>query len=332
MPPPPRRYRPWQQQELIVAAPSRTSSGLPSVSQIRSEDFADRWHNDLGYHSFMNLLLVGDGSTYIDLTKAQEFRMRGVTYYKSQGGAWVRKERKSSSGQAITDREAFRAFMNAHMFAEAKTNFPELFEEGFKVEAVNAPSANPMQVKTWPALRFAAAGFVALLLVAYVVAIVMGKISANRHINLADFAIIVIGFVIISVLFRPQLARYVQRFEFGTFRFELRDQLREIQDTQRGHGQEINEIRFVLEALVTSKELEHLKHLAHGPTANYQRHESLQAELRRLRSIGLINSKRYIAQMPERFDLSEWVELTDRGADYLRRVEKAHSTDAASSN
>jgi hypothetical protein len=289
-------------------------------------------HKDLDYPSIMNLLLVGDGSTYIDVTTAQKFRVRRVTYYKSQEGTWVRKERKSSSGQAVSEREAFKAFMNARLFAEAKTNFPKLFEDGFRVEVINTPNVNPAEARSWPLLRFAAAVLVALLLVAYAIAIVMGKISAGRHINLADLAIIVIGFVVVSILFRPQLARYVQRFEFGTFRFELRDQLRELQDTQRGHGQDLNEIRFVLESLVTEQELKHLKHLARGPTANYTRQESLQAELRRLRSIGLIKSKRYIAQMPEKFDLAEWVELTERGADYLRRVEEAGSKGAASTH
>ncbi len=287
------------------------------------------WRNELDYASFMNLLLVGDGSTYIDLSKAQAFHVREVTYYKSQHGAWVRKERKNPSGQAISEREAFRAFMSAGMFAGAETNFPGLFKDGFNVEAVNVPTVNPIEPKTRPLLRFIAGGLIGLLLIIYVVAVLMGKISANRRISLADLGIIAILAVAISILFRPQLVRNVQRFEFGTFRFELRDQLRELQDTQKDHSNDLDEIRFVLETLVTADELRHLKNLGKGTTSNYERKDSLQAELRRLRSIGLIKTKRYIAQMPDRFDLAEWVELTDRGADYLRRVEKSGSTSAA---
>ena len=89
-----------------------------------------------------------------------------------------------------------------------------------------------------------------------------------------------------------------------------------------GHGNDLDEIRFVLQAMVTVQELSHLKNLAMGSTVNYIRNDSLQAELRRLRSIGFINSKRYIGEMPEKFDLAEWVELTDRGVDYLRRLEE----------
>ena len=69
----------------------------------------------------------------------------------------------------------------------------------------------------------------------------------------------------------------------------------------------------------TINELKHLKNLNVGSTSNYQRGQLLQAELRRLRSIGLIASKRRISEMPDEFDLSEWVELTGRGKDYIRR-------------
>jgi KAP family P-loop domain len=74
-----------------------------------------------------------------------------------------------------------------------------------------------------------------------------------------------------------------------------------------------------VQAGMTINELKHLKNLHMGSTSNYQLSESLQAELRRLRSIGLITSKRVISEMPDEFDLGEWVELTGRGEDYLRR-------------
>jgi hypothetical protein len=51
----------------------------------------------------------------------------------------------------------------------------------------------------------------------------------------------------------------------------------------------------------------------------------MQAELRRLRAISLIRSKRYIAEMPDHeFNLSDWVELTDRGREYLQHWEAAN--------
>jgi hypothetical protein len=70
---------------------------------------------------------------------------------------------------------------------------------------------------------------------------------------------------------------------------------------------------------VTTNELRHLKNLHMGSTSDYQRSELLQTELRRLRSIGLITSKRKVSEMPDEFDLGEWVKLTGRGEDYVRR-------------
>jgi CHAT domain-containing protein len=96
----------------------------------------------------------------------------------------------------------------------------------------------------------------------------------------------------------------------------------DVQDPQKDYSKDLDEIRFVLKTLVTTTELSHLKNLSKGSTSKYRRNDSLQAELRRLRSIDLIKSKRYIGEMPTEFDLAEWVELTDRGVDYLRRLEE----------
>jgi KAP family P-loop domain len=74
-----------------------------------------------------------------------------------------------------------------------------------------------------------------------------------------------------------------------------------------------------VQAGLTSSELMHLKNLHIGSTSNYHRSELLQTELRRLRSIGLITSKLSISAMPDEFDLSEWVVLTSRGENYIRR-------------
>lgn len=74
-----------------------------------------------------------------------------------------------------------------------------------------------------------------------------------------------------------------------------------------------------VQAGLTSGELMHLKNLHIGSTSNYHRSELLQTELRRLRSIGLITSKLSISAMPDEFDLSEWVVLTGRGENYIRR-------------
>jgi len=82
-----------------------------------------------------------------------------------------------------------------------------------------------------------------------------------------------------------------------------------------------------IQAVVTRYEREHLENLLAGSTSNYRRSGSLQAELRHLREIGLITSKHFIGEMPKEFDLSDWVELTDRGYAYLRRRDESSTAD-----
>jgi hypothetical protein len=66
-----------------------------------------------------------------------------------------------------------------------------------------------------------------------------------------------------------------------------------------------------------------LENLHAGSNLDYQRDPSIQAQLRRLRDLGFIRSKRNIGEMPEHFNLSEWAELTDEGNEYLRRTAEA---------
>jgi hypothetical protein len=75
---------------------------------------------------------------------------------------------------------------------------------------------------------------------------------------------------------------------------------------------------FALRLIVTGPERVHLENLRAGSNLDYERNPSVQAQLRHLRDLGFIASKRYISGMPEHFNLSEWVELTDKGNEYLR--------------
>jgi hypothetical protein len=273
--------------------------------------------------SFMELLLTGDGSKYIDLSKAQVFNVRAVTYYRSEHGVWVRKKGKNHLGEVVPECEAFKEFLSAGMFMEARENFQELFEDGFQVEAPIELNADSPETKTRPLLRFTVGGLIGLLIAAYVAAVIAGAISANHQISIADLGVIVIGLAAIVILIRPQLVRNIQIFELGTLKVQLRD----LQDTQKDQKKELDDLRFYLTLLVTDRERTHLENLGAGKTSGYKRTEWLQDELRHLRAIGLITSKKYIHDMPPEFDLSAWgVELTPYGTEYLRRwKETSHS-------
>jgi hypothetical protein len=132
--------------------------------------------------------------------------------------------------------------------------------------------------------------------------------------------VIVIVVIAIGILIRPEVLSNIQEFGFGGLSVKMRNRLENLENAQENQTKELDELRFALLLMVTDSERVHLENLRAGSNPNYDRNPSVQAELRRLRAMGLIRSKRYIGEMPEHFNLSEWVELTDRGNEYLRRT------------
>jgi hypothetical protein len=285
------------------------------------------WRNEPDYASYMGYLLIADGSKYIDLSKADKFPGQGVTYYRSEHGVWVRQEGKNRLGEVVPQSEAFKGLLGAGLFDQAEKFFPELFEGGSKVEVPPEPNDKQPEKKKRPVLRITAGVLVGLLAGAYVTAVIAGAISANHQISVAGLGVIVIGLAAIGILVRPQLLSNVQIFELGTLKVQLRD----LQGKQVDQKKELNELRFTLNLLVTEGERNHLENLDTGSTVGYQKSDVLQAELRRLRSLGLITSRHFISEMPNTFDLHEWgVELTPSGAEYLRRWKEASPSAGAS--
>jgi len=126
------------------------------------------------------------------------------------------------------------------------------------------------------------------------------------------------------------LLRHVKTFSFGQLKVEMIEKIRERQDRQQ---QKIDDMALVLPLLLPEKELKHIKNLASGKTDNYEGSHALRTELRRLRSIGLISKKpnRNVADLKDktRYDLSEYIELTDLGRRWAARVEEMETPDKA---
>lgn len=286
----------------------------------------------------MNLLPVGDGRTYIDVDKATtKVRLSRVRYYKSEDGVWVRKESRHLTGQVISEQEAFKAFMNANRFAEAEKYFPKLFEDGAKVTVVIEQPVMPRNPGKWRILRFAAGGIAFLLVAVYIGFVVAGKISASRQISVTNLVVIVVGLTVIAILIRPQVLSNIQEFGVAGLSVKMRKQLNEIQDTQKDQGKNLEEIHFILESLVTKSEMSHLRKLANHSTANYKLNPTLMAELRRLRDVGLIEARKdqsgdkyRIGRLPPTFDLGFYVEITERGDDYIKRIKDSEAPESTS--
>jgi hypothetical protein len=67
-----------------------------------------------------------------------------------------------------------------------------------------------------------------------------------------------------------------------------------------------------------NEELAHLLNLQHQPAITYTLHADLQKELRHLRDLGLIKNKEGpIGNLPKRFQLKEYFELSEAGRDYV---------------
>jgi hypothetical protein len=113
---------------------------------------------------------------------------------------------------------------------------------------------------------------------------------------------------------------------------DLEPTLKEIQTTNPAHTVHRPD-RELLEAIwqrvewlwressmnLPDAELKHMHNLSRRPTMTYARSGVLQKELRHLRDLGLIKNKKPIAELPPNFQLDEWLNLTDKGVQYLQQ-------------
>jgi len=166
--------------------------------------------------------------------------------------------------------------------------------------------------------RAPAAAGIGLLVGAYLVAIVLGRIPQTSKINAVDVGILALAIVCVMALLSPQLVDRFKLFQFGNFRLELLEQVKEKQVQQEG------QLELILPLLLPESERAHLVNLENGWTRHYIGTRVLRDQLRRLRSGGLITMRpgHTVGQMGDRvsFDLGEYVELTESGRRWLDRI------------
>jgi len=161
---------------------------------------------------------------------------------------------------------------------------------------------------------------VVLAMCTYIVAVVLGRIPAQQKLGVADIGVVILAAGVASILLRPELLGRISHLKLGEL--EL-DWLQKLEEDQRKQRDELDDVRFVLTLLLQQSELEHLKNLEEGNT-QYQGNEVLCAELRKLRTLGLIRNRKGHAlaetSTKHKFDLKDIVELTERGRQYLVRL------------
>jgi hypothetical protein len=115
----------------------------------------------------------------------------------------------------------------------------------------------------------------------------------------------------------PWVSTFLETAEFpGGWKF----QFRELKAEQQRQKAEIESLRFLMSYFVTDYELIHLRKLAGGEPFPYTKNDSFLAELRRLRTLRLIDNLpgRGIRALPGQGDLREHFTITDRGRSYLQ--------------
>jgi len=179
-------------------------------------------------------------------------------------------------------------------------------------------------------VRIAIAVFLVTLVVAYSVGIISGAIAENRKVDAVHFALIVLTVLVASILVQPEIFERFKRFKFSGFELEMLGKVREKQAEQES---QLEDIRLILPLLLPETERKHLFNLDRRKTSGYRGSHSLRAELRRLRSIGLLRMKKdkHVGDMKDGSvcDLEDFVELTPLGERWVRRIREIEKAEVS---
>ena len=102
---------------------------------------------------------------------------------------------------------------------------------------------------------------------------------------------------------------------------QLESKQKEVQKTQQVQQKELDALRFVLCSYLSEWEFNHLKKLVAGESFPYRKRQRFTEELKRLRSLKLIEHQQpdqRIGSMKDQGDLREYFKITPQGIEYLQ--------------
>jgi hypothetical protein len=177
------------------------------------------------------------------------------------------------------------------------------------------------------AIRVVIAVAIIILLIGYTGAIVAGGIAPNHQLSSTYVALLALGAVVASLIIWPSALYHIKSFSAGGIRLDLE----KVERRQDQFGQfEQQLITQILPFLIPEPVFKHLKNLEaseqgrSSPADKYRGNDHLRGELRALRDLGLIRvapGRTGIGNVPDsRFDLVDYVTLTDRGREWTRKV------------
>jgi hypothetical protein len=159
---------------------------------------------------------------------------------------------------------------------------------------------------------------VVLAVVGYTAAVLLG-LPNDRRIDGTTLGVIGMGAIIAFVMFRPEIVNRVTRLEIAGWKLE-------IENKQEKQDKQLKDIQLILPILLPETERKHLFNLANHLKTPYTGTHDVRTELRRLRSLKLIQMKsgQQIGHMGDgkTVDLSDFVELTDLGRHWVERIKE----------
>jgi hypothetical protein len=177
------------------------------------------------------------------------------------------------------------------------------------------------------AIRYVAAGIIVIAVLAYILALVLGKLPEKAHVDFAAIVLIIVGAASVVLLFSPKwdatLAEAVTRiraFQFSSLKIEL-EAIHARQDEQ---GSRLELLQLIAPLVLTDPERKHLLNLHYRRGVEYRGNHEVRSELRRLRYLTLITNTKPIGSAVDgsTFDLAELVQLTPLGAKWAQQLDE----------
>jgi hypothetical protein len=179
----------------------------------------------------------------------------------------------------------------------------------------------PIEIPKWRlALRCLFLVAVPTLVLLYVAGILRGKFSRGSRLNTSDTILVMATGVALFGALWPEILERLGKVKLGGVEFELQ----KLNEKQQKQEADLDDIRFVLTLLLPPYERKHLENLWAGTTQNYEGNHNLRTELRKLRTLQLIESMRPIQDIRDgvSVDLQDYVRLTGAGRRYLERLNR----------
>lgn len=125
-----------------------------------------------------------------------------------------------------------------------------------------------------------------------------------------------LAILFVSLVFKKPLIKILENFSESNINRAKIGPV-EIGEEKEEKEEPPEDLHFLINSFVTGHELNHLQKLNHADSFSYEKTDHFLAELKRLCSLGLVQSQEDLENLPPQGNLKEKLEITDRGKQYL---------------